>query len=44
MLDTSPAEGGKHSDFTDRPEYVLPAVEEIDALFKGTVGLWRQPA
>lgn len=37
-------EGGKHFDFYDRPEYVAPAVEKIDAFFKAKVGQWRQAA
>jgi len=27
-------EGGKHSDFYDRPEFIAPAIEKIDAFYK----------
>ena len=42
MLDASRAEGGKPFDFHNRPAYVFPAVEKVDAFSKAKVGPWRQ--
>ena len=32
-------EGGKHFDFYDRPEFVTPAIEKIDAFFKARLSI-----